>query len=72
MLVSAIENAAFCTNDPLCSTLEPNDTDINGSACHSCGMISETSCETGNRLLDRSLLVSVPDKNIVGFFEGLI
>lgn len=73
VLYKALENAVFCTNDPACSTLEPQeDNHLNGSACHSCSMISETSCETGNRLLDRSLVVTLSEKNIKGYFDGLL
>ncbi|WP_345613728.1 hypothetical protein, partial [Pseudonocardia adelaidensis] len=30
---------------------------INGAACHSCAFVSETSCEWGNQLLDRRVLL---------------
>ena len=45
---------------------------INGAACHSCTMISETACENGNRMLDRALVVPVPEREELGFFRELI
>lgn len=72
LILLTLENAILCTNDPLCSTILPADETMNGSACHSCCMISETSCENGNILLDRSLVVSLPERTEKGYFEGLI
>jgi hypothetical protein len=73
ILDEALEEAMFCTNDPVCSTLEVDEeNDLNGSACFACSMISETSCEVGNRLLDRSLVVPLQDSVIKPYFDGLI
>jgi hypothetical protein len=72
ILVDALKNAITCTTDPKCMTQEPDDDTINGAACHSCAMISETSCETGNRLLDRSLLISLPNRINKGYFDELV
>ena len=53
------ERMQNCSNDPLCSsqTLEKNR--INGAVCYACLMLSETSCENSNSLLDRNLLNDV-------------
>ena len=53
---NADEIIRICSNDPFCikETKEQNRT--NGSACHSCIMLSETSCEHGNRFIDRHLI----------------
>lgn len=73
ILNEALEEALFCTNDPVCSSLEVDEeNDLNGSACFACSMISETSCETGNRLLDRSLVVPIQDSQIKPYFNGLV
>ncbi|MGG2016462.1 DrmB family protein [Bacillus sp. S10(2024)] len=70
IIVSALEEAIFCSGDPDCATQEPNEeSQLNGAACHACTMLAETSCETGNRLLDRSLVVRVMDSEIKPFFK---
>lgn len=53
VLDNAIENILNCSNDPLCieEIIQPGR--VNGSACHNCLLISETSCEHRNMLLDR-------------------
>ncbi len=67
-----LENSLLCTNDPLCTNYEIDAETLNGSACHSCSMISETACENGNRLLDRSLIVPLDEKEEVSFFKDLV
>ena len=58
VLIGALRSASLCAQDPLCGGREMTSfANLNGSACHSCLLISETSCETGNRMLDRNLLV---------------
>jgi len=73
LIVDALEEAIFCSNDPSCASLEPSeDNQLNGCACFACSMVAETSCETGNRLLDRSLLVKTIDSKYSPFFKGLL
>ena len=43
----------------------------NLAACHSCGLVPETSCEQGNRMLDRATLVGTVDNAAVGFLSAL-
>lgn len=62
LMKTAFENALLCTNDPECM-LSELDFNLNISACHSCCMISETACENGNRMLDRGMIVPMPDSN---------
>ena len=38
------------------------------AACHACVLVPETSCEEGNRLLDRALLVGMLDDEKLGYF----
>lgn len=72
-LYSALHDAVFCASDPHCANLEPSeDNHLNGCSCFACSMIAETSCETGNRFLDRSLVVRTMDSEIKPFFEGFI
>jgi hypothetical protein len=41
------------------------------AACHACLFVPETSCERGNRFLDRSLLVPTvePGRQTLAFFR---
>ena len=71
LLKAAIENALLCTTDPECSNSHIDPDTLNGSACHSCCMISETACENGNRLLDRSFIVPLGEKTGLSFFKEL-
>ena len=58
LLRQALERSSLCASDPLCSEHDPTrDGTLHGAACHACLFAPETSCETGNRYLDRSLLV---------------
>jgi hypothetical protein len=52
-----IRTAGWCSSDPVCieSTGQGAD-NANLAACHGCVLLSETSCEEGNRLLDRAML----------------
>lgn len=67
----ALERAMLCASDPLCSEHDPRrDGTLHGAACHACLFAPETSCENGNRYLDRSTLVPtfrIPES---GFFRG--
>jgi hypothetical protein len=69
----AIQRAAWCSSDPVCieSTGQGSD-NANLAACHGCALLPETSCEEGNRLLDRALLVGTPDHPTLGFFRSLL
>jgi hypothetical protein len=59
MLRRALERSGLCSSDPLCADHEPDaaTSALHGAACHACLLIAETSCERGNRYLDRSTLV---------------
>ena len=65
----ALRRASWCSNDPVC--MESPDTAFassNLAACHGCVLLPETSCEEGNRLLDRALLVGTIDDPSLGLF----
>jgi len=46
-----------CSNDPLCHQIRKSSSMPNGSACYSCLLISETSCEHRNMWLDRHIIL---------------
>ena len=67
---SALEGARWCSSDPLCIESTGQGADArNLSACHACCLLSETSCENGNRDLDRGLLVGTQNEPKIAFFE---
>lgn len=72
LLKGALENGLTCTTDPECFMKNPTSDRINGAACHSCTMLSETACENGNRLLDRALVVPLPEHEEMGYFRNLV
>ena len=70
---SALLDAANCSSDPLCTESNGQGSDaLNLSACHACSLIPETSCEEGNRLLDRMLVIGEPTDERTGYFGGLL
>lgn len=70
LLLDVIDLSGICSSDPLCREHEPRRTErLNGAACHACVMVSETSCEFGNRLLDRALVTSLPKSERTGYFD---
>lgn len=55
---SALENARWCSADPICCTSLGQGADgMNLAACHGCALVPETSCELHNKILDRAMLV---------------
>ncbi|HWD41193.1 MAG TPA: DUF1998 domain-containing protein [Fimbriimonas sp.] len=66
---SALRRAGWCSNDPVCIESPGQGADsANLAACHGCALVPETSCEEGNRLLDRALLVGTIESSGVAFF----
>lgn len=69
IVARAIQKASWCSSDPVCIESQGQGADnCNLAACHSCCLVPETSCEEGNRLLDRALLVGKPGEPDIGFF----
>lgn len=70
-LQQALEGARLCASDPLCSEHHPDTLGrgIQGACCHACQFAPETSCERGNRYLDRSVLVNTFSPSGVAFFD---
>lgn len=54
-----LERMQLCASDPLCAEHDPMKAtgSLHWAACHSCLFSPETSCEKGNKYLDRALLV---------------
>lgn len=70
-IVRALEQAAWCPNDPVCIESEPQSIDgLNLAACHACSLAPETSCESQNLLLDRALVVG--SDMVRGFFGPVL
>jgi hypothetical protein len=69
-LQQAFESLRLCASDPLCSEHRPDNTGrgIHGACCHACQFAPETSCERGNRYLDRAVLVETFSALNTSFF----
>ena len=64
----ALEQIGLCASDPLCAEHEPlQDGTLHWSACHACLFSPETSCERGNKYLDRALLMPTVNKIAANF-----
>ena len=71
MFRKAIESALTCSNDPVCSLSSGQGRDsLNMSACYSCTLIPETSCEEFNVFLDRGMIVGTFSNHNFGFFSA--
>lgn len=69
----ALEQLRLCASDPLCAEHHPTRDGLaalHGAACHACMFAPETSCERGNKYLDRSLLVGTLGSKVRPFFGG--
>lgn len=71
LIIQALDDAEVCSNDPVCIESDrQRSAQLNLSACHGCSFVSETSCETGNRLLDRQLVLG--GEQVHGLLEGVL
>lgn len=71
LLITALNDADVCSNDPVCIESDRQGaSNLNLSACHGCSLVSETSCETANRLLDRQLVLG--GAKVQGLLEGVL
>jgi hypothetical protein len=70
-LDQALEATRLCASDPLCAEYHPyrDSLTLHGAACHACLFAPETSCERGNKYLDRSVLVHTVEGEKAAFFE---
>jgi hypothetical protein len=69
-LVQALNGMRLCSSDPLCGERapDPEGKTLHGAACHACLFASETSCERGNKYLDRSVLIEPVSGSHCAFF----
>jgi hypothetical protein len=72
LMKQALERASLCSTDPTCADHLPddNETTLHGASCHACLFVPETSCESGNRFLDRAVLVETLAAAGIGYFAG--
>lgn len=72
LIRQAIYRATVCSSDPLCSEHNPEqDRSLHAASCHACAFVAETSCERGNRYLDRALLIPTFDSRDAAFFDDM-
>lgn len=70
LIEQALNRAMICSSDPLCSEHNPSvDRSLHAASCHACMFVAETSCERGNRYLDRALLVKTFECKDTAFFR---
>lgn len=71
LLLRGLERHDWCSNDPVCRESGPQSLQgLNLAACHTCLLVSETSCEASNLLLDRACLVGNDD--VEGLFSTVV
>lgn len=70
-LDQALAAMRLCASDPLCAEHHPyrDGTTLHAASCHACLFAPETSCERGNKYLDRSVLVETVERSDLAFFE---
>lgn len=72
LLRQALNRAKVCASDPLCAEHNPRtDSSLHAASCHACSFVSETSCECGNRYLDRTLVIPTLQCSDAAFFAGI-
>lgn len=68
-ILTSLQKAKICSSDPICKELDGQGMrGLNRAACHSCTLLSETSCIAHNAILDRMLLIS----DEYGFFKDVM
>jgi len=73
LLLGTIEDTLWCSSDPLCIESRGQGIDsLNRAACHACALLPETSCEEGNRFLDRVALIGTQDNHSLGLFKDIV
>ena len=71
IIYNAIENARWCSSDPICIDSHgqgPNSCNL--AACHNCALLPETCCEESNMILDRAMLIGTLDNQKIGYFNS--
>ena len=72
-LTQALDSMRLCSSDPLCAEHHPGieEAALHGASCHACLFAPETSCERGNKYLDRTVLIPTVDQNRYAFFKDI-
>ena len=67
-----LRRGRLCASDPMCAEHlpSPHEDTLHGAACHACLFSPETSCERGNRYLDRTLVVETFAQAGLGLFSS--
>lgn len=69
----AVVDAQWCSSDPVCiESPGQGPGSCNLAACYSCALVPETSCELGNRMLDRGVLVGTLSDKSIGIFSTVL
>lgn len=72
LLFGTISDALWCSSDPLCIESHGQGIDsLNRAACHACALLPETSCEEGNRFLDRASVIGLPHNPNIGYLTEI-
>ena len=70
ILNSMLERGKWCSSDPVCyMSKEQGFMSLNYAACYACALLSETSCEFHNVLLDRCSVCGMPGNEELGVFN---
>lgn len=71
LLSQALDRARLCASDPLCAEHVPETSrdSLHLAACHACLFVPETSCEIGNRYLDRATVVPTLATRHLAYFS---
>ena len=72
VLTRALRRMGLCTSDPMCANHCPREQEdvLHGAACHACLFVPETSCERGNRYLERGALCETLAGAGIAFLEA--
>jgi hypothetical protein len=71
LLDQALRRARLCGSDPHCAEHTPDASEdiLHNAACHACLFVPETSCERGNRYLDRAVAVATLQELGLEYFK---
>jgi hypothetical protein len=67
----ALARARLCSTDPMCADHQAGDLGdtLHNAACHACLFAPETSCEAGNRFLDRGAVIPILGHSTSTYFS---
>lgn len=73
ILKRAVNKSLWCSSDPVCAESEgQGPRNCNLAACHSCALLPETSCEKGNKFLDRVAIIGTLKDKELGFLGSFL